>query len=65
MNRHRRGLKEGQPGIPYRNQMPLALVTIFERHGWIWCGRWYHSDTMHFEYRPELTGSLACERAGR
>ena len=60
-----RGLREGQPGIPYRNRMPLALVTIFEQHGWIWGGRWYHSDTMHFEYRPELTGALACERAGR
>jgi len=20
----------------------------------IWGGRWYHFDTMHFEYRPEL-----------
>ncbi len=24
------------------------------RHGFIWGGRWYHYDTMHFEYRPEL-----------
>ena len=55
-----RGFKEGQPGIPYRNRMPLDLVRIFERHGWIWGGRWYHYDTMHFEYRPELTGAGAC-----
>jgi peptidoglycan L-alanyl-D-glutamate endopeptidase CwlK len=29
-------------------------VTIFENHGFIWGGKWYHFDTMHFEYRPEL-----------
>ena len=27
---------------------------IFERHGFIWGGKWYHYDTMHFEYRPEF-----------
>ena len=27
---------------------------IFEKHGFIWGGRWFHYDTMHFEYRPEL-----------
>ncbi len=40
--------------IAYYNKMPLGLVKIFERHGFIWGGRWYHFDTMHFEYRPEL-----------
>ncbi|MDD5211432.1 MAG: M15 family metallopeptidase, partial [Sulfuricurvum sp.] len=24
------------------------------KYGFIWGGRWYHYDTMHFEYRPEL-----------
>lgn len=38
----------------YRNRMPVEIVEIFERHGFIWGGRWYHYDTMHFEYRPEL-----------
>jgi hypothetical protein len=38
------------------NQMPARIVDIFERHGFIWGGRWYHYDTMHFEYRPELLG---------
>jgi hypothetical protein len=42
--------------IPYRNRMPLEIVDIFERHGFIWGGKWYHYDTMHFEYRPELLG---------
>jgi len=44
-------------GVPeYRNRMPLEIVEVFERHGFIWGGRWAHYDTMHFEYRPELLG---------
>ena len=43
--------------IPYRNRMPQEIVDIFERHGFIWGGKWYHYDTMHFEYRPELLGA--------
>jgi hypothetical protein len=38
----------------YRNRMPEEVVTIFEKHGFIWGGKWHHFDTMHFEYRPEL-----------
>jgi hypothetical protein len=38
----------------YRNRIPMEIVRIFEKHGFIWGGRWYHFDTMHFEYRPEL-----------
>jgi len=38
----------------YHNRIPLKIVKIFERHGFIWGGKWYHYDTMHFEYRPEL-----------
>lgn len=37
----------------YRNQYP-ELVHVFEKHGFIWGGRWVHYDTMHFEFRPEL-----------
>ena len=40
--------------IRYVNRIPLELVHIFEKHGFIWGGRWYHYDTMHFEFRPEL-----------
>ena len=40
--------------LPYRNAIPLEIVRIFEKHGFIWGGAWYHYDTMHFEYRPEL-----------
>ena len=38
----------------WKNRIPIEIVRIFERHGFIWGGRWYHYDTMHFEYRPEL-----------
>jgi hypothetical protein len=38
----------------WKNQIPIEIVRIFERHGFIWGGYWYHFDTMHFEYRPEL-----------
>ena len=38
----------------YRNRIPASIVAAFERHGFIWGGRWSHYDTMHFEYRPEL-----------
>ena len=41
-------------GTTYRNQIPMEIVEIFEKHGFIWGGKWYHYDTMHFEYRPEL-----------
>ena len=41
--------------IPYRNRFPQEVVEIFEKYGFIWGGKWYHHDTMHFEYRPELS----------
>jgi len=40
--------------LKYKNQIPQKIVDIFEEHGFIWGGKWYHYDTMHFEYRPEL-----------
>ncbi|MEO0730027.1 MAG: M15 family metallopeptidase, partial [Pseudomonadota bacterium] len=48
----------------YRNRIPPEVVAAFEKHGFIWGGRWYHYDTMHFEYRPALIaiGRLAEER---
>lgn len=49
-------LWDGGPGS-YRNRIPLDIVTTFEKHGFIWGGKWYHFDTMHFEYRPELLSS--------
>ncbi len=40
--------------LNYKNQIPYQIVEIFEKYGFIWGGKWYHYDTMHFEYRPEL-----------
>ncbi len=45
---------EGQKPITWKNQYPQAIVDAFEAEGFVWGGRWYHYDTMHFEYRPEL-----------
>ncbi len=42
--------------VAFKNEIPMDIVRVFERHGFIWGGRWYHYDTMHFEYRPELVG---------
>lgn len=44
----------GGEGARYGNRIPWEIVAIFERHGFIWGGKWSHFDTMHFEYRPEL-----------
>lgn len=33
---------------------PQSVVDIFERHGFVWGGKWMLWDTIHFEYRPEL-----------
>lgn len=49
--------KEKDGLLKFRNNIPMEIVEIFEKHGWIWGGRWYHFDTMHFEYRPEIIES--------
>jgi hypothetical protein len=46
--------RTGGGPAPYTNRIPAEIVSAFERHGFIWGGRWEHFDTMHFEYRPEL-----------
>lgn len=42
------------PPYEYRNRIPWEIAAIFEKHGFIWGAKWYHYDTFHFEYRPEL-----------
>jgi len=52
-----RNAAPGKDGaIAFKNEIPMEIVRIFEKHGFIWGGRWYHYDSMHFEYRPELLG---------
>jgi hypothetical protein len=53
--------KRPDGSIVWRNQIPQQIVEAFERHGFIWGGRWYHFDSLHFEYRPEL---IALARQG-
>jgi hypothetical protein len=48
------GCKNENVELGYKNKIPIALVKIFEKNGFVWGGKWYHYDTMHFEYRPEL-----------
>lgn len=40
--------------IKYANRIPTQIADIFRKYGFIWGGSWYHFDTMHFEYRPEI-----------
>jgi hypothetical protein len=51
--------KDGK--IVWKNRIPSAIGEIFERYGFIWGAKWYHFDSMHFEYRPEI---IALARAG-
>lgn len=46
--------KEKTGDFVWKNRIPLDIVAIFEQQGFIWGGKWYHFDTFHFEYRPEI-----------
>ncbi|MGA2381284.1 MAG: M15 family metallopeptidase [Spirochaetia bacterium] len=41
---------------PYERRwsVPQPVVAAFERHGFVWGGKWLFFDAMHFEYRPEI-----------
>jgi hypothetical protein len=47
---------------PRPNRIPHEIVEVFERHGFVWGGRWHRYDTFHFEYRPEYMLALAGAR---
>ena len=40
--------------LQFQNRIPDEIIMCFERHGFISGAKWYHFDTMHFEFRPEL-----------
>jgi hypothetical protein len=37
-----------------RWMVPQPVIDSFERHGFIWGGKWLSFDPIHFEYRPEV-----------
>ena len=49
--------------VPYERRwmVPLPIVEAFERHGFIWGGKWLFFDTMHFEFRPEILAMARSE----
>src|SRR5262249_12363803 len=51
----------GKSAPAWRNRIPVEIAAVFERHGFIWGAKWYHFDTFHFEYRPEI---IALARQG-
>jgi hypothetical protein len=43
--------KEGEKRLA---NYPTELVELFEKNNFIWGGKWWHFDILHFEYRPEI-----------
>jgi hypothetical protein len=48
--------RQGWRSIPLEERWspPPATIKIFERHGFVWGGKWGYFDAIHFEYRPEI-----------
>jgi len=46
--------KDWYPSEILQDEALNRIVSIFESHGFIWGGKWWHYDSIHFEYRPEL-----------
>lgn len=49
-----RWTKDKEQYLQTQKNYPSELVQLFEENGFIWGGKWYEFDFMHFEYRPEL-----------
>ena len=53
--RHERGAGSAEADwADLQDRIAIEIVKVFEKHGFIWSGNWYHFDGMHFEYRPEF-----------
>ncbi|HUX38316.1 MAG TPA: M15 family metallopeptidase [Rectinemataceae bacterium] len=37
-----------------RIAVPLKVIQAFERRGFVWGGKWFYWDLVHFEYRPDI-----------
>lgn len=44
----------GKSVFSERQNYPLEIINAFERNNFIWGGKWFFYDLMHFEYRPEI-----------
>jgi hypothetical protein len=42
--------------IPFSQKWhpPQQVIDAFEKNGFVWGGKWYYFDNVHFEYRPEI-----------
>jgi hypothetical protein len=59
-------LRQGADDPKRRAALLDKLVAwIFEKHGFIWGGEWYHYDTMHFEYHSCLDVRLLIGKGRR
>jgi hypothetical protein len=49
-------LRDDWENIPLSERWhpPQAVIDAFEENGFVWGGKWYRFDTVHFEYRPEI-----------
>lgn len=43
--------REGQKRLDI---YPREIVKVFEKHNFVWGGKWSHFDMLHYEYRPEI-----------
>jgi len=44
----------GRTIFSMRQKYPLEIISVFEKNNFIWGGKWFFYDLMHFEYRPEI-----------
>jgi hypothetical protein len=44
----------GKTVFSMRQNYPLEIINTFEKNNFIWGGKWFFYDLMHFEYRPEI-----------
>jgi hypothetical protein len=51
--------------LALQSEYPWEIIAAFEEQGFIWGGKWYHFDAMHFEYRPELLAKARLAPSGR
>ncbi|WP_243310357.1 M15 family metallopeptidase [Fundidesulfovibrio agrisoli] len=53
---------KGNDPLGLRKAFPAEVVEVFERHGFVWGGKWAEFDIMHFEYRPEMIAKAGAPR---